>query len=201
MYVGDEGDRQAHDLLLELLDREAPAATPSSPRRAATTCARLDAERVWIVDPLDGTREFSERGPQRLGRARRPRHRRRGAWPGAVALPARGDHARHRPGRRPRRRRATGAAAHPRVPLAPAAPGPRCIQEPLGGSSLPLGSAGAKAMAVVLGEADVYAHSGGQYEWDNAAPAAVALPPASTPAASTAARSATTGATRGSPTC
>ena len=50
----------------------------------------------------------------------------------------------------------------------------RLIQEALGGRLVPMGSAGAKAMAVVLGEADVYAHAGGQYEWDNAAPAAVA---------------------------
>ena len=50
----------------------------------------------------------------------------------------------------------------------------RLIQESLGGRLVPMGSAGAKAMAVVLGEADVYAHAGGQYEWDNAAPAAVA---------------------------
>ena len=48
------------------------------------------------------------------------------------------------------------------------------VQEALGGRLVPMGSAGAKAMAVVLGEADVYAHAGGQYEWDNAAPAAVA---------------------------
>ena len=37
-----------------------------------------------------------------------------------------------------------------------------------------MGSAGAKVAAVVLGEADVYAHTGGQYEWDSAAPVAVA---------------------------
>ena len=37
-----------------------------------------------------------------------------------------------------------------------------------------MGSAGYKVAAVVLGEVDAYVHAGGQYEWDSAAPVAVA---------------------------
>ena len=169
--MGDEGDRQAHRFLVDLLAREAPGDAVLS-EEGRDDLRRLDAERVWIVDPVDGTREFSEPG--------------RTDWAvhvalaiggelaaGAVALPARG--------------LTLGTDPPPATPPLPA-DGPRIlvsrtrppqqarhIQAALGGTLVPLGSAGAKAMAVVLGEADVYAHAGGQYEWDNAAPAAVAL--------------------------
>jgi 3'(2'), 5'-bisphosphate nucleotidase len=133
--------------------------------------ARLTAERVWIVDPLDGTREYSE-VPRTdwavhvaLVVAGEP-------VAGAVALPARD----------------LTLATDPPPPPPPAWEGPprvvvsrsrppvqaARVAEALGGELVPLGSAGAKAMAIVLGEADVYAHSGGQYEWDSAAPVAVA---------------------------
>ena len=49
------------------------------------------------------------------------------------------------------------------------------LQEALGAELIPMGSAGAKAMAILRGEADIYAHEGGQYQWDNCAPAGVAL--------------------------
>jgi 3'(2'), 5'-bisphosphate nucleotidase len=39
---------------------------------------------------------------------------------------------------------------------------------------VPLGSVGAKTAAVIDGTADLYIHAGGQYEWDSAAPVAVA---------------------------
>jgi len=133
--------------------------------------ARLSASRVWIVDPLDGTREFGEEG--------------RTDWAvhvalaiegrieaAAVALPARG---------------LTLTASPPATLAAPYGGPPRVVvsrtrppaiaellAERLGGELVALGSAGAKAMAVVLGEVDVYAHSGGQYEWDSAAPVGVA---------------------------
>jgi 3'(2'), 5'-bisphosphate nucleotidase len=132
---------------------------------------RLGAERVWIVDPLDGTREYGE--PPRtdwavhvaLVQDHRP-------IAGAVALPARG----------------LTLATAPAAPLAPRRPGPprlvvsrtrppreaTLLAEALDGELVELGSAGAKAMAVVLGDVDVYAHSGGQYEWDSCAPVAVA---------------------------
>ena len=168
--VGDAGDRQAHLLLVGLLARERPDDAVLS-EEGRDDLARLDARRVWILDPLDGTREFSERG--------------RSDWAvhvalsidgtavaGAVALPARG----------------LTLATHPAPPPPPAWEGPprlvvsrsrpphqaNLIRHALGGVLVPLGSAGAKAMAVVLGDADIYAHAGGQYEWDNAAPAAVA---------------------------
>jgi 3'(2'), 5'-bisphosphate nucleotidase len=169
-HVGDEGDRLAHDLIADLLATEAPGDAVLS-EEGRDDLTRLDAERVWIVDPLDGTREYSEEG--------------RADWAvhvalaiggtvaaGAVALPARG----------------ITLGTDPAPPPAPAWDGPprlvvsrsrppyqaSLIRDALGGRLVPLGSAGAKAMAVVLGEADVYAHAGGQYEWDNAAPAAVA---------------------------
>jgi 3'(2'), 5'-bisphosphate nucleotidase len=132
---------------------------------------RLGAERVWIVDPLDGTREFGE--PPRTDWAvhvalvvgGRP-------VAGAVALPA--------------LELVLGTGPGPVLPPAHDGP-PRVIvsrsrppaaatwlAERLDGELVELGSAGAKAMAVVRGEADIYAHSGGQYEWDSCAPVAVA---------------------------
>ena len=132
-------------------------------------CAR---ERVWIVDPLDGTREYGEartdwavhvalaiewRGRDRRGRAARPG---RDILHRAAAGPAKP---------RFRQARACWSAAHAR---------PRRRwrwRRALGAELVPMGSAGAKAMAVLRGEADIYLHTGGQYEWDNCAPAAVAL--------------------------
>lgn len=168
--LGDEGDRQAHIFLLDLLSTEAPGDAVLS-EEGRDDLRRLEAERVWIVDPVDGTREFGEAG--------------RSDWAvhvalaidgepaaGAVALPARGitlttDPPPPNPG--PHEGEVRILVSRTRPPHEA-----RLIQEALGGRLVPLGSAGAKAMAVVLGEADVYAHSGGQYEWDNAAPAAVA---------------------------
>lgn len=168
--VGDEGDRRAHDLLVELLARERPGDAVLS-EEGRDDLARLAAQRVWILDPLDGTREFSE--PGRRDWAVHVALAIDGtAVAAAVALPARG----------------ITLATDPAPPLAPRWDGPprlvvsrsrppyqaNLICQALDGELLPLGSAGAKAMAVVLGEADIYAHAGGQYEWDNAAPAAVA---------------------------
>jgi 3'(2'), 5'-bisphosphate nucleotidase len=48
------------------------------------------------------------------------------------------------------------------------------VAEALGCDAMRLGSAGAKAMSVVLGECDIYLHTGGQHQWDSAAPVAVA---------------------------
>ena len=170
MHVGDEGDRRAQDLLAAMLAAEAPGDAILS-EEARDDLVRLERRRVWIIDPLDGTREFREPG--------------RTDWAvhvalcidgvpaaGAVALPARG---------------VTLGTDPPPSPVPPWEGPPRIlvsrtrppaqsqvIRDALGGELVPLGSAGAKAMAVVLGEADVYAHAGGQYEWDNAAPAAVA---------------------------
>ena len=166
-----EGDRQAH----ELLATELAAARPSDAvlsEEGADDGARLDAERVWVVDPLDGTREYSEPGRTdwavhvALVVGERP-------VAGAVALPALGP--------------TLSTADPPPLPAARTGP-PRLVVSrsrppqqaevvagALGADVVPLGSAGAKAMAVVRGEADIYVHAGGQYEWDSCAPVAVAL--------------------------
>jgi 3'(2'), 5'-bisphosphate nucleotidase len=144
---------------------------------------RLDAERVWIIDPLDGTREFAERTADGGWRDDFAVHlalwqRGRGLTDAAVALPARGrvyssgDPARARPdmdavtaGRRPLRL----AVSRSRPPAIVDR-----IVEVAGAELVPMGSAGVKAMAVVEGTADAYVHAGGQWEWDSAAPVAVA---------------------------
>ena len=168
--VRAEGDRQAHELLAAELAAARPADAVLSEEGVDST-SRLDAERVWVVDPLDGTREFSEPGRTdwavhvALVIDERP-------VAGAVALPALG--------------LTLSTADPPPLPAARAEP-PRLVvsrsrppQQALNVAAAlcaevaPLGSAGAKAMAVVRGEADVYVHAGGQYEWDSCAPAAVA---------------------------
>lgn len=134
--------------------------------------SRLDKHRVWIVDPVDGTREFSEG---------------RGDWAvhvalsvdgapvlGAVALPG-------LPGELVLRSdlpQPLGTMAiRPRFLVSRTRPAreAEAVAASLGGELVPMGSAGAKAMAVVRGQAEVYLHSGGQYEWDSCAPVAVAL--------------------------
>ncbi len=168
--LGDEGDLRAHDLLMALLAAEAPGDAVLS-EEGAEDLRRLDAERVWIVDPLDGTREFRE--PDRTDWAVHVALAIGGTVAaGAVALPARDLvlSTAEPPPTPPRVERP------PRLVVSRTRP-PReahMIAAAIGGELVALGSAGAKAMAVVLGEADVYAHAGGQYEWDNAAPAAVA---------------------------
>jgi 3'(2'), 5'-bisphosphate nucleotidase len=168
--TGDVGDRSAHLFLMELLAREAPGDAVLS-EEGRDDLRRLDHERVWIVDPVDGTREFSE--PGRTDWAVHVALAIDGvAVVGAVALPARGitlSTDPPPPARPPHDDEVRILVSRSRPPHQA-----RLIQEALGGRLVPMGSAGAKAMAVVLGEADVYAHAGGQYEWDNAAPAAVA---------------------------
>ena len=169
--MGDVGDRRAHVFLLDLLQRERPGDAVLS-EEGRDDLSRLRAERVWIIDPIDGTREFSE--PGREDWAVHVALAIDGvAVAGAVALPARGITLGTDPAPAPR----PPYDDEPRILVSRTRPPfqARLIQESLGGRLVPMGSAGAKAMAVVLGEADVYAHAGGQYEWDNAAPAAVAL--------------------------
>jgi 3'(2'), 5'-bisphosphate nucleotidase len=168
---GDEGDWQAHQLLMAMLREAAPDDGILS-EEGRDDLARLGKERVWIVDPLDGTREFSEHG--------------RSDWAvhvalaiggtvaaGAVALPALGRTLATDPAE-PLPERDGGPV---RIVVSRSRPPQEAYQlaRALDGELLALGSAGAKAMAVVMGHVDVYVHSGGQYEWDNAAPAAVAL--------------------------
>jgi 3'(2'), 5'-bisphosphate nucleotidase len=168
--LGAEGDRAAHELLVRRLAELRPNDAVLS-EEGVNDPARLAAERVWIVDPLDGTREFGE-----VPRTDWAVHVAlvAGGDPvaGAVALPARGlTLATATPPPHP------GAWTGPvRVVVSRSRPPAEAavIAEALDGELVELGSAGAKAMAVVLGEAEVYAHSGGQHEWDSAAPVAVA---------------------------
>ena len=163
------GDMRSHEFLMEQLAAARPGDAVLS-EEAADDPIRLRSTRVWIVDPLDGTREFSE-----LGRADWAVHV--ALWSagdvvaGAVALPAQGV-----------------TLATPRVPALPPAPAvPRIVvsrtrppavalqvRDALGATLVEMGSAGAKVAAVVQGHAEVYVHAGGQYEWDSAAPVAVA---------------------------
>ena len=177
-----EGDRRSHEFLTGMLDRWRPGDAVLSEEGDREDPARLAAERVWIVDPLDGTREFGEPGrtdwavhvwlwtrssvsASRLAAA-------------AITLPAA-----HRtmgtdfpppyPPLSPEvssggKLRFVASRTRPPALLTP-------VAEELGADLVPLGSAGAKVAAVITGDADAYVHAGGQYEWDSAAPVAVAL--------------------------
>jgi 3'(2'), 5'-bisphosphate nucleotidase len=164
------GDARANVLILDALRAARPDDAVLS-EESADDLARLDAERVWIVDPLDGTREFGE--PERADWAVHVALAIGGtAAIGAVALPAED----------------LVLATDPAPVLAPPVDGPvrlvvsrtrppavtDRLQAALDARLVPMGSAGAKAMAIVRGQADVYAHAGGQYQWDSAAPVAVA---------------------------
>ncbi len=184
------GDRLSHEFLAAELAARRPGDAVLS-EEGRDDPARLAADRVWIVDPLDGTREFGEpgrtdwavhvalweRGGGREARGRGQAERGE-LTAGAVALPAQGQ--------------VLSTAAPPKVPTANGDSGigsqlrivvsrtrPPAflerLQEETGVTLVPMGSAGAKAAAVMLGEVDAYVHAGGQYEWDSAAPAAVAL--------------------------
>jgi 3'(2'), 5'-bisphosphate nucleotidase len=166
------GDRTAHEHLVARLAQSRPGDLVLS-EEGADPSARVLADRVWIVDPLDGTREFGE--PGRTDWAVHVALVNGGGKPiaGAVALPAIGitlstDPAPAFPP--PREGPLRVIVSRSRPPAAAIR-----VADALGAELVSMGSAGAKAMAVVLGEADVYAHAGGQYEWDNCAPAAVAL--------------------------
>jgi len=168
-----KGDRLSHEFLAAELAARRPGDAVLS-EEGRDDMARLAAGRVWIVDPLDGTREFGE--PGRTDWAVHVALWERGALTaGAVALPAQGQ--------------VLATTAPPVVPAVNGSEAPlrvvvsrtrppafleRLSQE-MSVTLVPLGSAGAKAAVVMRGEADAYIHAGGQYEWDSAAPAAVAL--------------------------
>lgn len=167
--LGSDGDRQANALILSRLRAARPddhilsEEAPDDGRR----CAH---HRVWIIDPLDGTRDYAARTGDwavHIGLAI-------GGAPsvGAVAVPSRG-------------RVFASDGAHMLAAPAPGAPRmvvsrsrppaiATAVARAIGAALVPMGSAGAKAMAVVAGEAEIYLHDGGQYEWDNCAPVAVA---------------------------
>jgi 3'(2'), 5'-bisphosphate nucleotidase len=168
----DAGDRLSHEFLLAELASARPSDAVLS-EEAADDPARLLAKRVWIIDPLDGTREFGE-----LDRDDWAVHV--ALWEqgeltaGAVALPAQGmvlstAEPPVRPG-------SATPAAPLRLVVSRTRP-PEFVQrlaDKIGAELVPMGSAGAKAAAVITGRADAYVHGGGQYEWDSAAPVAVA---------------------------
>ena len=169
--IKDAGDLRSHEWLMERLATSRPDDAVLS-EEGKDDAARLAFSRAWIIDPLDGTREFGEQ---------------RSDWAVHVALSVDGEPV-------------VGAVALPGLDLVlstaepatvPARPEGRpvrvvvsrtrppavalAVAEELQGELVPMGSAGAKAMAVVRGEVDVYVHGGGQYEWDNCAPAAAAI--------------------------
>jgi 3'(2'), 5'-bisphosphate nucleotidase len=167
--LGAAGDRLANDFILRALAEHRPHDAVLSEEEKNDT-ARCSRARVWIVDPLDGTREYSE------GRSDWAVHVALAAdgrpVAGAVALPAldatlSSEAPPPLPAGQRRPRMVVSRTRPPAEALA--------VAEAIGAELLPMGSAGAKAMAVVRGEAEIYLHAGGQYEWDNCAPAAVAL--------------------------
>ena len=163
------GDKRSHDYLMEALARERPDDAVLS-EEGVDDPVRLSAQRVWIVDPLDGTREFSE-----LGREDWAVHV--ALWQsgalvaGAVALPAQGVTL-ATPGPAP----PPAHSGEPRIVVSRTRPPAVALQvrDQLNGTLVEMGSAGAKVAAVIQGLADIYVHAGGQYEWDSAAPVAVA---------------------------
>lgn len=167
----DAGDAVAHQLIINVLADQRPDDAVLS-EEGADERARLSAARTWIVDPLDGTREFAE--PPRTDWAVHIALVVNGdPVAGAVSLPAQQiTLSTHTPSVLPDPSPDAPRVIVSRTRRPPAA---QMLARKLDATYLEMGSAGAKAMAVVQGHADIYAHSGGQYEWDNCAPVAVAL--------------------------
>jgi 3'(2'), 5'-bisphosphate nucleotidase len=175
------GDRLSHEFLTAELAARRPADAVLS-EEGIDDKARLSADRVWIVDPLDGTREFGDEGRTDWAVHVALWERAVGGTPGAgdagsltagaVALPAQD--------------RVLSTASPPRLPAAANRPlrivvsrtrAPRLVYDVadrIGAELVPCGSAGAKVATVLDGKTDVYLHAGGFYEWDTAAPVAVA---------------------------
>jgi 3'(2'), 5'-bisphosphate nucleotidase len=183
-YLGDVGDKYANKLILDRLHRDRPDDAVLS-EEAVDDLSRVHADRVWIVDPVDGTREFSWQGRtdwavhialwQRHGTAAAATFHTGGPDGGltdaVVALPARGEVYRTDtitapPPRRDGPIRITASANRPPAVLWQ-------LRDRMDIELVRIGSAGAKAMAVVRGDVDAYVHAGGQWEWDSAAPAGV----------------------------
>jgi 3'(2'), 5'-bisphosphate nucleotidase len=167
---GDNGDTLSHRLLMRRLGERFPDDRIRSEEAEHQLALRDATGRVWIVDPLDGTREFSEGredwavhvalavdGEPRVGAV---------ALPALGALLSTGDPPRPSPPDELPRLVVSRSRPPEFVPF---------VAARLGAVTMPMGSAGAKIAAVIRGEAEVYVHAGGQYEWDSAAPVAVAL--------------------------
>ena len=169
--LGKAGDQTANQFLCHALRETRPDDGLLS-EEEKDNAERLAKSRVWIVDPVDGTREYGEA---------------RSDWAvhvgmaidgkpvlGAVALPG------HEGGTVLRSDRPVAVPPAPeklRMVVSRTRPAAEAVAvaEKLEAELVPMGSAGAKAMAVILGQTDIYLHSGGQYEWDSMAPVAVAL--------------------------
>lgn len=167
--LGKAGDQTANQFLIHAIREQRPGDGLLS-EEEKDNFERLAHSRVWIIDPVDGTREYGE------GRT---------DWAvhvglaidgvpaiGAVGLPALGMVLRtDRPHPLP------PGAATPRMVVSRTRPATEAVAvaEALGAELVAMGSAGAKAMAIVRGEAEIYLHTGGQFEWDSCAPAAVAI--------------------------
>lgn len=167
--LGNAGDATANQFLVHALREQRPDDAVLSEEEKDST-DRLAHKRVWIVDPVDGTREYGE---ERTDWAVHVALAIDGvASVGAVALPGLGAVLRSdQPGAVPAPPERLRMVVSRTRPAAEAL----AVAAAIGAELLPMGSAGAKAMAVVRGEADIYLHSGGQYEWDSCAPVAVAL--------------------------
>jgi 3'(2'), 5'-bisphosphate nucleotidase len=166
--LGKAGDQTANQFLVHAL-REARPDDGLLSEEMKCDGTRLTQSRVWIIDPVDGTREYGEERTDwavHVGLAIDGV-----AVIGAVALPGLGVTltSAQVPAPAPANSPLRMLVSRTR-PAAEAV----AVAEAVGAELLPMGSAGAKAMAVVRGEADIYLHTGGQYEWDNCAPAAVA---------------------------
>ncbi|WP_057883670.1 3'(2'),5'-bisphosphate nucleotidase CysQ [Tsuneonella troitsensis] len=166
--LGRAGDAEANAVLVAAL-RELRPDDGLLSEEEKDNPLRLNKERVWIVDPVDGTREYGE------GRTDWAVHVALAvgglAEVGAVALPGLGMVL-----RTDRPQPLAQGAERPRMVVSRTRPAREAVAvcEAIGGELVPMGSAGAKAMAVVRGEAEIYLHTGGQYEWDSCAPVAVA---------------------------
>ena len=166
--LGKAGDQTANQFLVHALREQRPHDGLLS-EESKDTPDRLSRRRVWIIDPVDGTREYGE------GRTDWAVHVGLAvdgvAEIGAVGLPGLGIVVRSdRTVPRPEHEGPLRMLVSRTRPAAES----MSVAELLGAELLPMGSAGAKAMAVVRGEADIYLHTGGQFEWDSAAPVAVA---------------------------
>jgi 3'(2'), 5'-bisphosphate nucleotidase len=166
------GDKNANVLLLRLLAEARPDDIILS-EESAEDPRRHDADRLWIIDPLDGTTEFGEQGRTDWAVHVALWERGKGLTEGAVALPARGmtlstaDPLPPLPAPAARTRLAVSRTRRPDWVVA--------VSETIGGELEPIGSAGMKTMSILLGEADAYMHSGPMKEWDTAAPVVVAV--------------------------
>ena len=167
--LGKAGDVAAQKVIAKALEGSRPGDAVLS-EEAPDDPSRLSAERVWIVDPLDGTKHFAE------GKNEWAVHI--ALWEqghltvGAVALPTEGVVLRSDEVGAP-----SSTAGKPlRIAVSSSRTPPiaREAAQSLSATLVPMGSAGVKIASVIRGQNDAYIHAGGQYEWDSAAPIALA---------------------------